>query len=54
MVLDADLEASAVEAAALLPPVLNGEADMTVARFPRQRPAGFGLVRGLGAGGFGD
>ncbi|MGI6082962.1 MAG: glycosyltransferase family 2 protein [Limnochordia bacterium] len=47
MVLDADLEHSAVEAAALLPPVLNGEADMTIARFPRQKPAGLGLVRGL-------
>lgn len=47
MLLDGDLGVSAVEAAALLPPVLTGEADMTIARFPRQRPAGFGLVRGL-------
>lgn len=47
MVLDGDLGASAVEAVALLPPVLMGEADMTIARFPRQGPAGFGLVRGL-------
>ncbi len=47
--LDADLGSSASEAAALLAPVLAGEADMTIAAFP-PAPAGsggFGLVKGL-------
>lgn len=48
VLLDADLGASAVEAVRLVMPVLNDEADMTVARFPRSsRKAGFGLVKRL-------
>jgi glycosyltransferase involved in cell wall biosynthesis len=47
LLLDADLEESAGYAGALLAPVVAGAADMTIARFPRRRPAGFGLVRGL-------
>jgi len=43
--LDADLGASAAEAAALLEPVRAGEADMSIATFPAPaRPAGFGIV----------
>lgn len=40
--LDADLEATAVEAAPLVTPVLAGEADMTIATLPTQRSAGGG------------
>jgi len=48
VLLDADLGTSAVEAGRLVLPVLNDEADMTVARFPRSsRKAGFGLVKRL-------
>lgn len=47
LLLDADLEDSATEAKLLLKPILDGQADMTIARFPRQKTAGFGLVRGL-------
>lgn len=48
VLLDADLGESAGEARDLILPVLNGEADMTVARFPPPRKrGGFGLVRGL-------
>lgn len=48
LLLDADLGASASEAAALLRPVADGSADMTIARFPRPAgKAGFGLVKGL-------
>lgn len=47
LLLDADLEDTAAQAGVLLPPVLRGEADMTIARFARSRPAGFGLARGL-------
>jgi glycosyltransferase involved in cell wall biosynthesis len=61
LLLDADLEETAVELVHLLRPVLAGEAEMTIAVFPRgtveapgggtQRPresrAGFGLVVGL-------
>jgi glycosyltransferase involved in cell wall biosynthesis len=43
--LDADLEATAGNAAALVPPVLAGEADMTIAILPPQRQPGGG--RGL-------
>ena len=39
---DADLESSAVETAALAAPVLSGEADMTVAVLPPQRESGGG------------
>jgi len=45
--LDADLGVSAQAAAVLLEPVLHRTADMTIARFPRTGPAGFGIARGL-------
>ncbi len=49
---DADLGATAVEVRKLIVPVLEGRADMTVARFPRARKkGGFGLVKGLARGG---
>jgi len=48
VLLDADLGPSAAEARKLLLPILAGEADLTVARFPRaRRKGGFGLVKGL-------
>lgn len=48
LLLDADLGGTATEAAALLAPVLAGEADMTIAAFPKAAgKAGFGLVKGL-------
>ncbi len=40
--LDADLEGTAAQAAALVPPVRDGEADMTIAVLPPQRTAGGG------------
>ena len=43
--LDADLETTAGNAGALVPPVLDGQADMTIAILPRQRTPGGG--RGL-------
>jgi glycosyltransferase involved in cell wall biosynthesis len=50
--LDADLGGSAVHAGILLKPVLEGLADMTVARFPAvHSPAGFGLVKRLAGNG---
>lgn len=50
--LDADLGRSAEQGRALLEPVLRGEADMTVARFPERRHrGGFGLVKRLAAWG---
>ncbi|MGB9803308.1 glycosyltransferase family 2 protein [Desulfofundulus sp.] len=52
LLVDADLGTSAVEARNLLFPVLDGEADMTVARFPApKRRGGFGLVKGLARAG---
>ena len=39
---DGDLEASAVELAVLIPPVLAGEAEMTIATLPPQASAGGG------------
>jgi hypothetical protein len=49
---DADLGESAVHLARLLEPIAAGQADMTIARFPAaDRPAGFGLVKRLAAGG---
>ncbi|MFN3651524.1 MAG: glycosyltransferase, partial [Armatimonadota bacterium] len=57
LLLDADLRETASEAWKLLEPVRRGDAEMTIARFPRQAgPAGFGLVMrlarwGLGGGG---
>lgn len=48
LLLDADLGASAAQASLLLAPVLAGDADMTVATFPRPASkAGFGLVKRL-------
>lgn len=48
---DADLGASASQLAALLPPVLSGGADMTVAVFPPQTGAGLGTVKRFSAAG---
>jgi hypothetical protein len=48
LLLDGDLGETASQGALLLEPVLRGEADMTVAAFPRPTiKAGFGLVKGL-------
>lgn len=48
LLLDGDLGASAAQAERLLRPVLEGQADMSVARFPRPvGKAGFGLVKGI-------
>ncbi len=48
LLLDADLGDSATQADALLDPVLEGAAGMSVAVFPRPAgKAGFGLVKGL-------
>ncbi len=45
---DSDLGPSAAEFSALLRPVLAGEAEMTIARFPRaKRHGGFGLAKGF-------
>lgn len=45
---DSDLGPSAAEFAALLRPVLAGEAEMTIARFlPAKRRGGFGLAKGF-------
>lgn len=50
--LDADLGESAVHADALVQPVQDGEADMTIAKLPPARTkGGFGLVRRLAVGG---
>jgi glycosyltransferase involved in cell wall biosynthesis len=53
LLLDADLRASAAEGVKLLEPVLAGEADMTVAVFPRVEghKGGFGAVLKLAAWG---
>lgn len=48
LLLDGDLAETASQGALLLAPVLAGEADMAVARFPRPSgKAGFGLVKRL-------
>lgn len=48
LLLDGDLAETAYQGSALLAPVLDGAADMTVATFPRPSgKAGFGLVKGL-------
>jgi glycosyltransferase involved in cell wall biosynthesis len=50
--LDADLADSAIEAAPLIDPVRDGQADMTIAVFtPRQGGGGHGLVVGLSGAG---
>lgn len=52
LLLDGDLAESAGQGGRLLGPVLRGEADMTVATFPRPTgKAGFGLVKGLARAG---
>ena len=51
LLLDADLGVSAEQAVLLLAPVMVGEADMAIARFPRPvKEVGFGKVKGLAAG----
>lgn len=49
LLLDADLGQTAAQGAQLLAPLLTGEADMTIGRFPRVEggTAGFGLVKRL-------
>ena len=48
LLLDADLGTTATQGALLLAPVLSGNADMSIATFPRpEGKAGFGLVKGL-------
>jgi len=47
LLIDADLGESAGVAAALLDPLLRGEADMSVACPPVTGPSGFGLVEGF-------
>jgi len=48
LILDADLGDSAVEAAKLIQPIMEGRADVTIARFPSLPGRhGFGLVKGL-------
>lgn len=47
VLLDADLGASAAFAVQLIEPVLAGEADVAVATFAADRPAGFGFVQTL-------
>lgn len=52
LLLDGDLGGTAEQARLLLEPILAGEADMAVARFPRpEGKAGFGLVKGLARAG---
>lgn len=47
LLLDGDLGTTAEQGALLLAPVISGEADMSIARFPKAGKAGFGLVKGL-------
>lgn len=52
LLLDGDLGSTAEQGALLLGPILSGEADMVIARFPRPSgKAGFGLVKRLARGG---
>jgi glycosyltransferase involved in cell wall biosynthesis len=52
LLLDGDLRETASQGALLLAPVLAGEADMTVAAFPKpDGKAGLGLVKGLARAG---
>ncbi|MTI79392.1 MAG: glycosyltransferase [Firmicutes bacterium] len=52
LLLDGDLGESARHARELLMPVVVGEVDMSVAKFPRSnKKAGFGLVKGLARAG---
>lgn len=46
--LDADLEASSIEALKLIGPIVAGASDVTIAKFPPPtKKGGFGLVKGL-------
>lgn len=48
VLLDGDLGSSAAQAELLIEPLVNGEADMSIARFPRPTgKAGFGLVKNM-------
>lgn len=49
LLVDGDLGESAKEVEKLLQPIIDGKADMAIARFPRCTglPSGFGLVKGL-------
>jgi len=48
LLLDGDLGETATQASLLLSPILAGDAEMTVAAFPRSEgKAGFGLVKGM-------
>lgn len=48
LLLDGDLGSTASQGTLLLEPILRGEADMTIAAFPKPKiKAGFGLVKGL-------
>ncbi|GAW31643.1 glycosyltransferase [Carboxydocella sp. JDF658] len=48
LLLDGDLGETAAEGVKLLTPLLEGRAEMTIARFPRaSKKGGFGLVKGL-------
>ncbi|RYD02511.1 hypothetical protein N752_24595 [Desulforamulus aquiferis] len=50
--MDADLGTSSSEARALILPILENKADMTIARFPKaKKKGGFGLVKNLARGG---
>jgi hypothetical protein len=52
LLVDADVGATSAEAAALVQPVLDGEADMTIGVLPGAgRRGGFGLVRDVAAAG---
>jgi glucosyl-3-phosphoglycerate synthase len=57
LLLDADLGSTAANCAPLVPPVVSGRADLTIAVLPPQRtatgsdPGGFGLVMGAAARG---
>lgn len=52
LLLDGDLGGSASQASALLAPIIAGEADMTIATFPKAPgKAGFGLVKNLARNG---
>lgn len=52
LLLDGDLGETAAEGEALLQPILNNTADMTIAKFPKPRKkGGFGLVKGLARNG---
>lgn len=60
LLLDADLEDTAARCAALVEPVVDGRADLTIAVLPAQKtaegadPGGFGLVTGTAARGIAE